>query len=224
VNSKSLANHLFKGYQKALSFFDLRIHETIAIDDILARWNRCVAILKGRIENMKNRLMAKVESHSAEAERYGAEANGKLDSLGAQVGRIESNFDNLKDFIFDAVRKGMSGMSTESHNKGLQLQDTGAQAQTVFFHEMEEKVRNRDKEIEYLRQERQALSRERSNLFKIYERERENNDYLRRGKSPVPSQPVIAIWRALSLRRKFSPQQRNSVRGHPATTKHGTSR
>ncbi|KAF4628423.1 hypothetical protein G7Y89_g9722 [Cudoniella acicularis] len=143
-------------YRKTLSFLTLRKQETMKIEDILSRWTKCITRFKAHIRNMKARMMGKIASHSAAAEKYGAESNRRLVALSSQVGGFESKFENVQDFIIGAVKVEFSSISAKLDN-WLQVQDKGAQAQTIIFHQMQEIIREKEIEIENLLEEKGLL-------------------------------------------------------------------
>lgn len=131
-----------KGYKKVTSFFDLRTQETLAIDDVLSRWNNYIRKLNEHITRMRDKQTAKTRHEASEAHRHASEANGKIDQL--------------PQAIMQVLRQEMGGIAKQMWS---QAPDTGAEAQTVMYSEMKLLMRYREQHIEHLECLRQEQER-----------------------------------------------------------------
>ncbi|KAE8150937.1 hypothetical protein BDV25DRAFT_103683 [Aspergillus avenaceus] len=161
-------------YQRLKGYMTFKIRETLTVDEILAEWKQYISTLNERVMRMRDRLRREIAYHSAEAHQLGVQANNKLDVFGNRFDEIQSTVIALGPAIMAAMQRDLGGRLNKLE-RALEARDTGAEAQTILFHEFQEleaknrlcdiRIHNMQEEIDSLSHENQALRLSTSQLY-----------------------------------------------------------
>lgn len=164
-----------------VSFFELRIRETLVIDEILDRWNGFIATLQEEIERMKIKVMARTAEHSSGAHRHAEEANGKLDSMAKKMddtgNDLKTVIQRQDQLLLSFAKMQTAERSAEAGTWCLQHKDTGAEAQTGMFNDMTAIVEEQRRDKDYYR--------------RLWESQMKESSLLQASKSPISSGSAV---------------------------------